>query len=529
MKRIRNRKIFIMLFLCILLSGCGTDRGVNIDFLKGGSEQVKETEGVDTGFRGMEPGEYDSKDTAVIVRVQEEEGKITFLNRIVNKNYTLSYDGTTVITDKYGEALSAAQLRAGDIVDINFQHIPKKCVSITVSPSAWETDVTSGFTMNQARRQITFNGTMYTLADRMILLSGDEEIELMDLNERDVLSVKGIENTVYSILVEKGHGYLRLAGSEYFTDGFIEIGQEIVQRVTEDMLITVPEGQYTVVIRNGRHGGSKETEIHRDEETLLDVSDLKGEEVKTGNVFFTLTPADANVYIDGEKVDTSAYITLEYGIHQMIVKAAGYETISQYLKVGQENANLNVEMEPEGTSDEDKEDGTESEEEENPYEAYDALPLGEGETENADQAGNDSPTEDSDQGAENEKADIEAAPNDEVTTGSGTWHVKVNAPANAEVYVDGNYVGLAPVSFPKKAGTHVISLRKNGYQTRSYTIQVDSEEKDMELSFSELVKKPDTGLNGLGTGSLNGLATGSLNGLGEESWTEDILSQVLLK
>ena len=99
-----------------------------------------------------------------------------------------------------------------------------------------------------------------------------------------------------------------------------------------------------MVIRNGRHGGSKETEIHRDEETLLDVSDLKGEEVKTGNVFFTLTPADANVYIDGEKVDTSAYITLEYGIHQMIVKAAGYETISQYLKVGQENANLNVEM-----------------------------------------------------------------------------------------------------------------------------------------------------------------------------------------
>ena len=81
---------------------------------------------------------------------------------------------------------------------------------------------------------------------------------------------------------------------------------------------------------------------------VLDVSDLKGEEVKTGNVFFTLTPPDANVYIDGEKIDTSTYVTLEYGIHQMIVKASGYETISQYLKVGQENANLNVEMEPDG-------------------------------------------------------------------------------------------------------------------------------------------------------------------------------------
>jgi len=561
MKRQRNKKLFIVFLACVLLSGCGIDKGVNIDFLKGGSRQTEETESIDTGFRAMGPGEYDSKDTAVIVSVNEEEDKITFLNRIVNKNYTLTYDGTTVITDQYGEAMSAAQLAPGDIVDVNFQHVPKKCVSVTISPSSWEADVTTGFTMNQARGQISFNGDLYTLAERMILRSGDEEIELMDLNERDVLSVKGIENTVYSILVEKGHGYLRLTGSEYFIDGFIEIGQEMVQRVTEDMLLTVPEGQYTVVIRNGRHGGSKATEIYRDEETVLDVSDLKGEEIKTGNVFFTLTPADASVYIDGEKVDTSAYVTLEYGIHQMIVKASGYETISQYLKVGQENANLNVEMEPEGTSGEDSEETDEPEDEDNPYAAYEALPL-EGEPGSGIASDNgeaeDEPEDEREDEAEGNNGEngtppAQTTPKGEVTTGSGTWHVKVNAPKDAEVYVDGNYVGLAPVSFPKNAGTHVISLRKNGYQTRSYTIQVDSEEKDMELSFSELVKKTDTGLgntalNGLGTSSLNGIAAGSglgsglgtglgtglntglgTNGLGDEEWTDDILSQILSK
>lgn len=513
------RRCALAVCLCVWLTGCSYDTNV---ITAGGSaentEAKKETESVDMGFRIMEPGEYDSKDTAVVVRVLEDENKITFLNRIVNKNYTLTYDGTTTITDQYGGSLSAAQLAPGDIVDVCFQHIPKKCVSVARSASAWGADVINGFTMNQARGQISFNGELYTLAERMVLRSGGEEIELTDLNERDVLSVQGIENTIYSIVVEKGHGYLRLTGTEYFVDGFIEVGKEMVQRITEDMMLTVPEGEYTVVVRNGSHGGSKQAKIYRDEETVLDLSDLKGEEVKSGNVFFTLTPADASVYIDGEKIDTSAYVTLEYGVHQMIVKAAGYETISQYIKIGQENANLNVEMEPEGSS----ADNGGQDEASGDGEQGDVSAAGNGASADGNIAAGGQSSDAAGSAEKGSEADGETLTSEDTITAGGTWHVKVTAPKDAEVYVDGNYIGLAPVSFPKKAGSHVISLRKNGYQTRSYTIQVDSEEKDMELSFSELVKKTDYGLGTTGLGL-------DTTGLGDGTWTNDILSETLLK
>ncbi len=530
MKRRGSIQCLLAGLLCLILAGCGHDNDVSIGFLESGAGNETEAESADTGFRVMEPGEYDSKDTAVVLRVMEAEGKITFLNRIVNKNYTLRYDGTTVITDQYGGAMSAAQLSPGDIVDVNFQHIPKKCVSVMLSPSAWNRDVTDGFTMNQVRGQLSFDGEMYTMAERMVLLSEGQEIDLTDLNERDVLSVQGIDNTIYSILVRKGHGYLRLTGTEYFVDGFIEVGQEMVQRITEDMLLTVPEGEYSVIVRNGRHGGNKPAVIYRDEETVLDVSDLKGEEIKTGNVFFTLMPADANVYIDGEKVDTSTYVTLEYGIHQMIVKADGYETISQYLKVGQENANLNVEMEPDGSvqDTDSKTDGITDQEE---NETDPLLPGSEEETDDegvrteigeAASESVDSQKEAERKKEQNKENTKEKEPDGEIVSGDGTFRVKINAPKNVEVYLDGSYIGLAPVSFSKKAGTHVISLRKNGYQTRSYTIQVDDEKKDMELSFSELVKKTGNGLNGFN--GLDGLDT---TGLGDGSWTNDILSQTL--
>ena len=88
-----------------------------------------------------------------------------------------------------------------------------------------------------------------------------------------------------------------------------------------------------------------------------------------------------------------------------------------------------------------------------------------------------------------------------VATTTDYYKVYVDAPEGAEVYLDGNYVGISPCSFKKTAGTHVITLRKTGYETRSYTVQVDDEEKDLSYSFADLVQ--DTGNSVSGNSSSN--------------------------
>jgi len=47
-------------------------------------------------------------------------------------------------------------------------------------------------------------------------------------------------------------------------------------------------------------------------------------------------------------------------------------------------------------------------------------------------------------------------------------------------------VGIVPASFAKVSGSHVVTVRKTGYLTRSYTIEVDDEAKDTSYSFSDL-------------------------------------------
>lgn len=259
----------------------------------------------------------------------------------------------------------------------------------------------------------------------------------MDLNAADILSFQGIGSQVLSVCVERGHGYLRLVNGEKFVGGWIEVGQEQIQRITEDMLLLVPEGNYQVNITNRGGGGIKSVEIARNEETVLDIGDLEIPEPQTGTVLFSLTPPDAELYIDGTKTDASGPVTLEYGLHQMIVRAEGYQSVTQYIRVAQESASFEIVM--------------------------DAV-------------------------ADVEESSVSPDPSASPDPVTDYYKVYIDAPEGVEVYLDGNYVGVSPCSFPKSEGAHVLILRKEGYETRSYTLQIDDAEKDMSYSFADLLK-----------------------------------------
>lgn len=436
-KKMKRR---ILATICLLaaafLSGCSFGKTEN------STPETGAVQDNGTGFLLTGPGSYDSADTAVIVEINTTEKTITFFNLEVSKNYTLEYDGTTVFSDKYGQPMSLEQFQEGDIVDVTFLKSKKRLTTLMLSESGWTNEQVSRYNINTTTHNVTIGEDVYKITKDTKIFSGGKEIEMMDVNNTDILTFQGIDSTIVSIVVEKGHGYLRLSGDENFIGGWIEVGQNIIHQITEDMLLTVPEGSYQVNISITGGGGTKNVIINRNEEVTLDISDLVIEEPKTGQVIFALSPSTASLYVDGNPVDTSGPVSLEYGIHQLIARADGYSTVTSYLKVGEESAGIEITLDPE------KED---------------------------------------EKTEENDKEDDDnSSPNDTNTTTS-YYQVYIDAPEGVEVYVDGNYVGISPVSFKKEEGAHVITLRKTGYETRSYTIQVDSEDKDVTYSFVELV------------------------------------------
>jgi hypothetical protein len=91
------------------------------------------------------------------------------------------------------------------------------------------------------------------------------------------------------------------------------------------------------------------------------------------------------------------------------------------------------------------------------------------------------------QSSEEESSTEESSTTQVAEATTGSYKVYIDAPEGVEAYLDGNYIGITPTSFDKVAGSYVISLRKTGYQTRSYTLQIDNEEKDLNYTFSELI------------------------------------------
>lgn len=398
-------------------------------------------------FSSSIPGSYDSMDeVAVVMAVNQEEKTITLRNTDLQRNYTLDYSQATRIADRYGSSLSIAQVKAGDLVQVTFLKNKKRLNTLSLcSGEAWTYEKVTEYAVNRNTRVLTLGTDSYKIGDDTLIFSQGKPIDWMDLNDVDVLTVNGIEQHVYSIVVEKGHGYLRLENDTYFVGGWIEVGESLISPITQDMLLTVPEGDYQVLLTNNGNRGIKNISIKRGEELDLDIGDIEIEETKIGRVVFSVTPGNASIYVDGGLVDVETPLELEYGIHQMIAGAEGYDTMTRYINVGEELANLDIRLEKTSTV-----------------------------------SGNSS--------SNNSEKNTAASGTGSVisTTDQGQYHVMITAPEKVELYVDGNYIGITPISFKKVAGSHVITLRKDGYVTRSYTIQVDEEQKDISYSFADL-------------------------------------------
>lgn len=478
------RNLYGLLLCCVvaaLLAGCGLR-----------TAQTEEQHGdYDTGFIPAASGNYDSRDTAIVISKNTADATITFKNMELGRYYTLNYDGATAYYDKYGQALSLDQVRIGEIVSVDFLHRAKRLDSLHLSAEAFVFDRVEQFALEAGSREMILNNEVYRVAQDAVVLTNKGVGEQMDINEADVLRVSGHDHLIESIVVERGHGYLRLANDSFFIGGFLEVDHSKIYQVSEDMLLSVPEGTYEVTISNAGCSGTETITVARDEEYEWDVSEWQGE-AKYGVLVFTVSPSNAKVYIDGRRVDVETEQELTYGIHQMVVVAEGYQTISKYIRVSEEYSNMNISMEWAGGDSESENNVSDNQAQTLSENGVTDVPVSSNTVSGNSVSGNTTSGSAASRNTTSGNAasgntSAGGTPSDRTPVSASEYKVTIEGPEGVEVFKDGTYIGLAPVSFPKEEGSYIIILRKNGCQTRSYTITVDDSAKDISYSFSALL------------------------------------------
>ncbi len=263
--------------------------------------------------------------------------------------------------------------------------------------------------------------------------------------------------------------------------------------------------------------------VKRNKETVMDLSKIHIEEVAIGHVEFKLSPEYAQLYIDGELTEYEDRVPVEFGVHSIKVEAAGYESVSTNIKVSSEYVNIEIALDPDPNA--------------TSTPTPTANPSGAGSGSTVASVSSDSPTAppvvdlggtygfptappantgtsstgstsssgststsstDTSGSTSASSTDTSSSSTDSSSDSSSTETVitatkklYVEQPAGAEVYLDGVYIGIAPTSTPKVTGSHVITLSRSGFVTKSYTVNIDDDGNDITLSFGSLSPEED--------------------------------------
>lgn len=363
--RIKPKRILIVLAASFFLASCGDAGGAsgNYGIEKTTEESAADTEASEEKQAAPESaGASEEKEAGakaagaaetegalgleqfVILDNEMDEERLTLKQIDSGKQYQYHYTLGTRFLDKYGNRATVSNFVPGRVIAVREQDYQGNVLEVQMSDKVWEYSDVTRYSVDEERGMLKIGEDRYSYDEELFVYADGEAKTLSDLTEMDTIRLVGVGKRLLSIAVTTGHGELALKNAELFEGSFIQVGSKIFAEITPDMTIEVPEGTHTVTVANNGYGGSADVTIENGGKTELDLEELKGEGPKLGNILFAVDVEGASLQIDGEEMDYSEPIPLQYGVHTLAVSAEEYDTFRKKLFVNSEEATIVIEL-----------------------------------------------------------------------------------------------------------------------------------------------------------------------------------------
>ncbi len=439
------------------------------------------------------PVPAETENLAVVLEVDTEVKMITVYDVEAEETKRLVYTGATSFYDGYGIQLSAKQLQKGDMyrfhINTKEEWISNAYEAVDrrekpQSTKVWEKTGVDYLTITQDK--ISFRGQNYRYSDGICIMSNGKQITLGDIQPTvDIVTVRGVGQVIYEIVVTKGHGYITLKNHEDFIGGVITIGSTRVDSVYEDATYLVREGTYNVSVECGKYAGREDITVARDATAVFDVFEYGSGPIKKGWLTINIDPLGADLYIDGVKTAYTDGVELEYGTYRFEFSEGGYISYNATVLIDQPKQSLSVfliEQKPEETNPDDPDDTTTDPDE--PQEG--------------DGTGDDTGTSDGDNTGEDVGDNTGNTSGEDPLEGIMTsvsvmdmgftidpeCAIYILGPAGSEIYLDGEYLGTAPMDFEKIIGSCLITIVRADGAVKNVNYYEQDNGEDCYFNFS---------------------------------------------
>ncbi len=341
-----------MIMLLALAGGCASGK-TDIPKTSGNTASTTEEQS------GQMTEAQENSELYLITAINSSEETIQLYRYHNGKEYRFSYAVDTVFRDKYGKRSTVSQFYPGGVVTIGAADVHGKLSEIDAAADVWIYNDIVRFSVDEDKGIFRIADTNYRITAETRVFSDDTEVSFPAISTNDKLSVIGQDKTILSVCITTGHGSLKLTNTELFEGSFLQLNTNIFAEITPEMELELPEGEYLLTVANNGWGGSCEVEVARGETAEVDLDTIKGEGPKFGNIQFVFDVEDAILEVDGEKVDYTEPMELQYGKHRIRALCNGYDEISKYLFVNSEEATIMIAFKQEESTETDSESTTE--------------------------------------------------------------------------------------------------------------------------------------------------------------------------
>ena len=431
------------------------------------------------------PVPAESEHLAVVLELDTEVKMITVYDVEAEETKRLVYTGATSFYDGYGIQLTANQLNPGDLYRF-YINTKEEWISYAYeavdrrekpqSTKVWEKTGVDFMAITQDK--ISFRGQNYRYNDGICVMSNGRQITLGDIQPTvDIVTVRGVGQVIYEIVVTKGHGYITLKNHEDFIGGVITIGSTRVDSVYEDATYLVREGTYNVSVECGKYAGREDITVARDATAVFNVFEYGSGPIKKGWLTINIDPLGADLYINGVKTAYTDGVELEYGTYRFEFSEGGYTSYNATVLIDQPKQSLSVFLIEQKTEENipDEEDTT-------------TDPNAPEEDDGTVENNNGENTEDT-TGNETDDDPLSDIVTGVSVTGMGYNLAMDNAvyilgPSGAEIYLDGEYLGKAPMDFEKIIGSCLITIIRTDGAVKNVNYYETDNGEDCYFNFS---------------------------------------------
>ncbi len=336
-KKPPQKSQYAVFFVCVMLFGaiaCIITFAMMFNSLVPPSE-TKHTEKPKPAF-SQEPeqpadtgAQKNSVLTALVTGNDTNSKKLDLYDFETQMSYSVYTDSNTEMKDRYGSAVTFAEFKPGEIVDVTYAQTTGIAKLLRMSVNAKRHDSVTGAVVDTEALSVTIAGNVYGYDEQTEVLYKNQAFDIADIDAIDVVTAVGYGSHLTSLTVLKSHGTVTMSAISDVINGVIEIDTNIIAQIDKNVSEKVAEGEHRVVVKGSNiEPFITEFSVARGETCNLTIGELK---YNAGYLTVDCSEPGIKLTINGAAKKPGEKILLPFGELTIVAAKDGFMTVEEKL------------------------------------------------------------------------------------------------------------------------------------------------------------------------------------------------------